>query len=509
MVGGIAGALLRTSLDDCRFRGSIDIPTEHSENNVNYVGGVAGRVYTDGGNLSFRIYDSSSTGNITYNCKSTGPLYLGGVAGSLSGTNDTYRVEIDKCSYSDGKILVTDAHSGKEVYVGGFAGYVGNFAAITNSYSAAAEVQAAKTETLTGDTGILYVGGFIGRLNEVNLSGCYSSSYVNIPNTQNGSGACYIGGFVGDLSNAKVEDCYATGNVDSYGLNQQYIGGLVGNSVGTGATHNEINRCYAAGTLYAESRYIGTASFFFSVGGLVGYADYTDINESYAKGAVTAKKRVSTSGPINAGGLAGLMRHDSSIRNSWASGNVLADNPFTDGYSPCAGGLVGYIYPDSESTCTVEYCYSRGSVISRSANNTNLGAYAGGLVGRLYLADTGRTIKINHSVYLGPSVSAASVYNATAARVYGYSDNQGTRTLSDNYASTAAVVETSTYAALTGTPVTFTPGHNSQHAANVSPAVLSSSGFWTGTAGFNGTGGNVWDFSHGVSAEGPKLKNVQ
>ncbi len=97
----------------------------------------------------------------------------------------------------------------------------------------------------------------------------------------------------------------------------------------------------------------------FDVGGLVGFAvSNSTISDSYATGNVT--------GAGNVGGLIGYAYANSTISNSYATGNVAAG---TGGY---AGGLVGFI---------------RGSTIisdSYATGNVTGTVYLGGLVGYTY-----------------------------------------------------------------------------------------------------------------------------
>ncbi|GHV93935.1 hypothetical protein AGMMS50293_02550 [Spirochaetia bacterium] len=510
-VGGLAGQLIATSIDTGSFSGTINIPTEHTSPSTIIIGGGIGTME----NSSGTIENVTVTGALSYQGEPAGGsaiLYMGGVVGFIQRYSDEATANIKNCKYTSGNITVTDATSSFPLYVGGFVGQVQSGVVFTNSYASAGLVQVAKTKT-GGAGGALYVGGFAGHVNQVDINGCYSTSNVKIPNTHTGTAACFIGGFAGFLEKANVKACYATGDIESYGLNEQYIGGLMGYSFGSSGTRNKINRCYATGALYAESQFDGANFYYFSTGGLVGSSAYMDINESYASGSVTAKKRSSTNGPINAGGLVGYMSHTNSIKNSWASGTVLADNPWPDGGAPRAGGLVGLINPDISTTVEVAYCFSLGSVIAQSNNSASgYGVMAGGLVGDFYLNSAGRNANIHHCVFLGASVSAASGSTTTAAgRVYGSKETQGTLTLSANYASTASVVETAaSYYALTGTRVDIaSPAADSQHGANVSPSVLKTSSFWSGS-GTNQLDfdGDLWDFNRVVSEGAPRLRNI-
>jgi hypothetical protein len=286
---------------------------------------------------------------------------------------------------------------------------------------------------------------------------------------------------------------------------QQYIGGLVGRSAGTSSTaRNEINRCYATGALTAESQYNDTGFYYFSVGGLVGFAQDTNINESYATGKVDAKKGADTRGPINAGGLAAFVRDNCSISNSWASGAVLADNPYTSG-NIWAGGLAGTIYSLNSNTVTIQYCYSLSSVSARRNSGT---AYAGGLVGQFYNNSTSPgTLEVHYSAYLGPSVSATSCSTSEMARVYGSIQFTPNPILSNNYASTVAVVGrySTTYDGSLPIPVNFGTNndHDSKQGKDATDMEFFNSGWWKSVMKFDQT---YWDFVGATQDGAPLLR---
>ena len=145
---------------------------------------------------------------------------------------------------------------------------------------------------------------------------------------------------------------------------KSYVGGLVGY-----ASSSTINNSYTTGSVTGT----GTASYFGSggwAGGLVGLASGGTIENSYSTGSVTGSGN-------NIGGLLGYAREKTEISNSYATGAVEG--------STGVGGLVGYAY----SEVTIENSYATGVVISG-----NTVSDIGGLVGR---AQSGTTISNSYA----------------------------------------------------------------------------------------------------------------
>jgi len=234
-----------------------------------------------------------------------GGYYVGGVVGSLGG-NATGLLA------SGGQ--VTGAASG----MGGVIGY--NEGSVTQS-SADVNVTSQRDEagglvghnsgTITASSasgavsGKGQVGGLVGYSDGSIVS---SHALGNVTNTGTSDGA---GGLVG-TSEGSITDSYASGNVTSLGAS--YAGGLVGYSDGN------ISLSYASGEVRGE----------YGVGGLVGWANswsgtLNTIEKSHASGLVIATDE-------NSGGLVGIAE-GTKIENSYASGSVSGTRT--------VGGLVG------------------------------------------------------------------------------------------------------------------------------------------------------------------------
>ena len=185
-------------------------------------------------------------------------------------------------------------------------------------------------------TGSRRVGILAGEILVGSVHTSHSSGMVG----STGSSLSYTGGLVG-LAGAGtgITSCSSSAQVHASGDKNWYSGGLVGTSRGTGAI---ILRCHAWGSVHTTSIYAG---------GLAGY-NYqgSTIRESFATGEVAASGR--------AGGLVGVNGNPNDqvaalIEDSYATGSVTA--------SSSAGALVGQNSP-------------------RNANPTILRSYAVGFV---------------------------------------------------------------------------------------------------------------------------------
>ena len=98
------------------------------------------------------------------------------------------------------------------------------------------------------------------------------------------------------------------------------------------------------------------------VGGIVGYAEYVDIENCYNTGSI--KENLKSQSSYSVGGIAGQIDY-STIENCYNTG-VINGQAFV-------GGIVGSIKANSE----INYCYNTGSIGGASVNNS----FVGGIVG--------------------------------------------------------------------------------------------------------------------------------
>ncbi len=178
--------------------------------------------------------------------------------------------------------------------------------------------------------------------------------------TNSGNG---LGGVAGQMINSLMESIFISGNI--YCNNSSAIGncgGLVGNVQGGNSTVQQIN---------GQMNVYGNSAA--NAGGLVGRlstalaTDHNYIKKSHNTGNVIALGGSSS----GAGGIAGILKLQSSIEDSWSSGNIEVITGAGN-----AGGLVGVV----ANNATITRSYSRANVLK---TNFSGNAGAGGLVGQL------------------------------------------------------------------------------------------------------------------------------
>ena len=240
-----------------------------------HVGGLVGY------SLESTIGNSSyATGSVSGGSWGVGGLVGGSEFGTISGSYATGSVSGESnvgglVGYSlentIGDSYATGSVSG-EGNVGGLAGHSVQDIIIRNSYA---------TGSISGTD---CVGGLVGCSEYGTISGSYATSSV--------SGGDYTGGLVGS-SGVTISGSYATGSVSG----DDYVGGLVGSSYGT------ISGSYAIGDVSGGGD---------DIGGLVGRKGSGTITASYAAG------RVSTSGDtFYIGGLVGYAEGSNIVSSYW------------------------------------------------------------------------------------------------------------------------------------------------------------------------------------------------
>jgi len=281
----------------------------------------------------------SSTGGIV------GSLYGSSITDSSSSANVNGSYDVGGLiGFAQNSHIENNHTSGNINGSGNIGGLIGSDyfsddspSTVVNSYS---------TGDVTGDASSYGVGGLIGYDDGDSISGSYATGHV----TGNGG----VGGLIGEIINASsVLNSHATGNVTSTGSYPYDIGGLVGYS-----SNSHIENTYATGNVSASDVENGSDS----VGGLIGYSEYSEgpasIVDSYATGNV--------SGDDSVGGLVGYNDGDS-ITNSYTTGSVTGTNQG-------AGGLVG-----RNSGGSIFTSYATGDVSGNSRVGGLTGANGGSI----------------------------------------------------------------------------------------------------------------------------------
>ena len=176
------------------------------------------------------------------------------------------------------------------------------------------------------------VGALVGA-NQATIIGSYASGRIVAGHR--------VGGLVGHFSSGLIANSDAAVNV----VGRQRVGGLVGNGA------SDIINSHATGNVSGEQ----------SVGGLVGVYANSEIGNSYASGRVRVIEAT-----INRyiGGLVGEKSNNAVIRNSYATGAIVA------GDASDVGGLVG----NASGANTISNSYATGRV---SAGGSALGGLIG------------------------------------------------------------------------------------------------------------------------------------
>jgi hypothetical protein len=300
-----------------------------------------------------------------------------------------------------------------------------------------------------------------------------------------------------------------------------YIGGLVGLSSfpysSSPERPNIIRYCYATGnvtaTNYADNNVLG-----FAVGGLVGMANHTDISGCFATGNVKALKGPDGGTmPVIAGGLVGYLGYipyrirylRSSIADSYASGNVTADNPNPADARVYAGGLAGYV--EIENPRAVNSSFATGLV---SAHNASAGAgvWAGGFVG---FAVDGYS-RITNNAALGASVTVTGGGTRYIGRIFG---NVSTTNKSNNHAFEDMRLFSDTYKKENParvSPLAPAPAHDNLHGQDVTNTIRRTVGFWRNNPPLNnepfnnnnglGFESEFWAFNYAIDRGHPLLR---
>ena len=229
--------------------------------------------------------------------------------------------------------------------------------------------------------------------------------------TQAGSTSTYnyqgLFGYVRGTSSTDLAEISNVGVIDSNIQGRQNVGGIVGY-----AYYTNITNCYNTGSVTSSSSYVGgvvgrnysaTVSNSYNtgtvtgknayVGGVVGYNVSSTVSNSYNIGYVTGNQSV--------GGVVGEISSSSTVSNSYNTGNVTSTYIGTYGI---AGGVVG-----RNGSSTVSNSYNTGDVTSSSN-------YVGGVVG--YNSST-----VSNSYNTGDVTSTYTGTYAYTGGVVGYNSS--------------------------------------------------------------------------------------
>jgi hypothetical protein len=258
-IGGFAGMLWQGGgVENCHNTASVTVDSQTASSQV-FVGGVAGGCYYAGStNYHGYIADSSSSGNITGRAKGFW-TYVGGIAGTMAGdggdmANDANTSRIVRCRASG--TVSTDGTASGNPYVGGIVGY-NYYGALVSQSSFSGTVIATKSGDYTGG-----IAGYNSQTTSHNsrIEDCWSSGAV--------TGFNNAGGIVGQNQiNTYIRRCYSIAAVST--TNGAAAGTGTGGIAGMNASaqSDAITACFALNSSISSSntgtktqRVVGTTS---------------------------------------------------------------------------------------------------------------------------------------------------------------------------------------------------------------------------------------------------------
>ena len=249
------------------------------------------------------------------------------------------------------------------------------------------------TLVLTNDIDMSGVTGWAGI---TNFKGAFDGNGHKISNLS-GTQGLFASTNSATIKNVGLENININGN-------SSFIGGLIGS-----ATNTNINNCYTTGTVKNSNTTaagdLTSAGCNVGTGGLVGYICTTTGDYDYSNIYSSAD----VNGHDNVGGLIGSSssrNSDLNISNAYAIGNVTGNNN--------VGGMAGHMYNDQDTSSKltdIKNTYAGGNV----KGNDNVGGFFGNY---LYWGDLGDTCYITGCNSSGKVNGNTSHKGAFAGNLY-------------------------------------------------------------------------------------------
>ena len=253
-IGGFIGRMTAGKISGCKSYGSVSGP------------GTIGGFFGD-------VTGATEIKNNESNCNvSATNTFVGGFVGQFKGS-----LSCSGCKHKSGK--VASSKGSGQIFIGGFAGYIGHdgnneafTGTISGCYVESAVVDAVYYENGAAKSSGTWVGGFAGGIGDntyANNTGKVEK--CGVYNTKV-SGGQYCGGFAG-VSYSTVEKCRVNGapTIQCYGNTN---GGLIAYQQG-----HSVRYCYTNAVVRHANK--------SNVGGLIGNAKNTTVEECYSSGNLT------------------------------------------------------------------------------------------------------------------------------------------------------------------------------------------------------------------------------
>jgi hypothetical protein len=395
--GGLAGLMSGTArITNAYSSLNLTVNTNPGTSNSLYVGGAAGSMGRPANGDAVTVEEVSIAGNITVGSQaspvnasgtanSTVGLFVGGLSGFIRGSGaGASNATLLDLEYRQGNIRVW---SGDGVTIlGGAIGKNYGYAAITGCSSLAGSFIIDKN---SADVSQYYVGGFLGDFYQTGtMSNCYSDNQIVISGVSGFTGGVVGGGFAGRINaGVSVSYCYALGDVSATGYAAVYTGGFAG-IINNGSS---ASYCYSAGDVYAYGKEVNVSGPY--AGGFTGSA--YDLTDCYALGNVFVDRSAGGLSVLYAGALVGMFNGlsggNQTVEHCFAAGSVIAQRDSNGGIG--AGGLAGYI--SSNSTL------KNSAALGASVTITGLGTqYIGRVIGRAVSGFTAQNNYANNGMRL-------------------------------------------------------------------------------------------------------------
>lgn len=401
--GGVVGhSAENASVSSCKNYGSIThistSKTQHIGGVVGYDAGTLGTCYNEstgtlavkgtplelrlGGVIGEKAGGSVTASSIIRNragisvtaADASSTAYIGGVIGNNSVALDGIDAENSNITNNASITITPGIVTSAAWAVGGIVGYTSaNLTKVSNNGGSISFIGKFSNGTSgTGSTKNAYVGGVLGLSNAIiTLSGCKNAasvSYSKDVSTKTNGCPSYVGGIVGGMGNAEIgagtiSNCTSTGTVSNTNSNNSHglgtgpvTGGIIGAIVGKSDQRGTISGV----SVSYDTEKSGIYALRGDLGGVTGYASYTDINGTSCNVKITG---AGSSTDYRAGGAIGIMVN-SSLSNFAFSGTIAGGT----GYM---GGLVDNMNASSSiDNCTVNADITggqAGSVVHTSA----------------------------------------------------------------------------------------------------------------------------------------------
>lgn len=381
--------------------GAVVVNTETQSNKYIYVGGVAGRLHTNG---SMKVTNS---GPVTVTRLKCTTLFLGGLTGLANGP-----IESGSKNMASGDITVDALTSSYESYIGGavgkavfavtadndgditvtgnakasrhylVAGIVGRAEAPIASSTNKGKISSA-AQMAGGKDYYLQVGGIVGYNNgSAPLSNCHNKA--SVVNTGDSGGYLCVGGITSE-SDADITNCDNTGDVSNSGSSANSrpvcVGGVAGIIYGI-----TVSNAFNTGAVSNSGTGSGSIPNGVNIGGVVGriagVAKLTGTASKYNYNSGTVSD-TSASDRVAMGGVVGLCAGEGTdmayVKNLDSADITYQGN---ERYDSHIGGVLGC----ATEACSMDYASNAGDLTIKSITVSHQ-VFFGGVIGGIPIDD--------------------------------------------------------------------------------------------------------------------------